>query len=121
MIALERSIDQWATQARKGTLQLCLMALLKGRELYGYEIAEYVERYSEGELAVTEGTIYPLLHRMENDGVVKSHWKESTGGPPRRYYALTIKGEDLLKRILGEWKRYTEACQRITERGMKGE
>src|ERR1039458_6426759 len=77
-------------QMRKGALEYCVLALLKDGERYGFEL---VRDLSAAELVTSEGTIYPLLSRLRQDGSVETTWRESTQGPPRRYYKLTSSGK----------------------------
>src|SRR6266496_2498382 len=81
-------------QMRRGTLEYCVMALLRDEERYGFDLVRAL-----GELdgmVTTEGTIYPLLSRLRRDGLVETTWRESSTGPPRRYYRLTKAGRGAL-------------------------
>src|SRR3954467_10218183 len=87
--------DALLAQMRKGTLQYCVLALLSGEERYGFDL---VRGLAEGDGMVTsEGTLYPLLSRLRRDGLVETTWRESTSGPPRRYYRLTEAGRQALE------------------------
>lgn len=112
---MDQRMEQWAIQVKKGVLQLCLMALLKGKEVYGYQLTSEMEKRSGGGMMLSEGTVYPLLRRMEREGLVASRWKESDSGPPRRYYTLTENGVKMHDEMLKEWGRYIAACQKILE------
>ncbi len=76
-------------QFKKGILELCVLAVLSKNDLYGYELTSHISKT----IAITEGTIYPLLRRLKNDGLVSTYLEESSGGPPRKYYQLTDKGK----------------------------
>ncbi|GAA0596703.1 PadR family transcriptional regulator [Virgibacillus siamensis] len=89
------------TQMMKGILDGCLLAIIKDREVYGYELAEQLEMY--GFDSLSEGTIYPLLLRMQKEELVTSTRKKSTAGPKRKYYSLTKKGEQELGKFLERW------------------
>lgn len=89
------------TQMLKGILDGCMLAVIKDREVYGYELAERLEDY--GFQSFSEGTIYPLLLRMQKEELVTSTLKKSTAGPKRKYYTLTSKGEDELEKFLERW------------------
>jgi len=89
------------TQMMKGILDGCLLAIIKDREVYGYELAEQLERY--GFDSLSEGTIYPLLMRMQKEELVTSTRKKSTAGPKRKYYSLTAKGEEELENFIKRW------------------
>ncbi len=82
--------DNWRSQLRKGWLELAILATLWEGRLYGLEIIRRLE--SDSDLVVTEGTIYPVLNRLREDGVVRSEWEESDSGHPRKYYSLTPAG-----------------------------
>jgi PadR family transcriptional regulator len=92
------------SQLRRGVLQFCVLALLRDDERYGFEI---VRTLSEADgLVTTEGTVYPLLARLRKAGVVETTWRESSSGPPRRYYRLTPAGRSLLGAFTAEWVRF---------------
>lgn len=103
------------TQLRRGLLEYCVLALLRTGEEYGFEI---VRRLSELDgLVISEGTIYPLLSRLRRDGVVTTTWQESTSGPPRRYYALTDRGQAALSSFAIEWHRVRDAVDSLMKEG----
>ncbi len=89
------------TQMMKGILDGCLLAIIKNKEVYGYELAEKLADYGFDNFS--EGTIYPLLLRMQKEKFVTSTLKKSTAGPKRKYYSLTEKGEDELRDFLDRW------------------
>lgn len=82
--------DVWASQLRKGVLDLAVLALLTGEAKYGSQIVE--ELAARPALSITAGTVYPLLARLAKSGLVKTTWQESPVGPPRKYYTLTPSG-----------------------------
>ena len=84
-------------QMRKGAIEYCVRALLRHDERYGFEL---VREMSAADLVTSEGTIYPLLSRLRKDGLVETTWRESTQGPPRRYYRLTDDGTSALNEEL---------------------
>jgi PadR family transcriptional regulator PadR len=90
-------------QMRKGALPYCVLALLRDGERYGFELAREL---TAAELVAGEGTIYPLLARLRRDGAVETSWRESTQGPPRRYYRLTASGKAALDQFTEEWARF---------------
>ena len=96
-------------QLRKGVLDLCVLALLARSDGYAYDIAS---RLAE-EIGMGEGTIYPLMRRMQADGLVKTYLKESTSGPPRKYYQLTKAGHDAFASQKTEWKAFTVAVGKV--------
>ncbi|MFD2627459.1 PadR family transcriptional regulator [Oceanobacillus kapialis] len=85
----------------KGILDGCLLSIISEKEVYGYELAEKLEGY--GFNSFSEGTIYPLLLRMQKEELVTSTLKKSTAGPKRKYYSLTPKGEEELERFITKW------------------
>ncbi len=110
--------EQWVAQLRKGTLELCMLALLANEERYGYQIAQGLTG-STG-LAVSEGTIYPLLSRLQREGLVESQWRESPAGPPRKYYHLTPAGRQMFESQAGAWQSITRAVNEILEEARNG-
>lgn len=85
----------------KGIVDGCILAIIKRKEVYGYELAEKLESY--GFDSFSEGTIYPLLMRMQKEELVTSTFKKSTAGPRRKYYSLTVKGEQELIAFHKRW------------------
>lgn len=105
--------DGLLAQMRRGTLQYCVMALLAEEERYGFDL---VRALGEADGMVTsEGTIYPLLSRLRRDGLVETTWRESTSGPPRRYYRLTAAGRDALAGFADEWRRFRDSVDEFVE------
>lgn len=85
---------------RKGMLEYCIMLLLSEKAYYTSDI---IKRLKEADLLVVEGTLYPLLTRLKNDGVLSYEWQESTQGPPRKYYLLTDEGREALEQLDASW------------------
>ncbi|MHC4315569.1 MAG: PadR family transcriptional regulator, partial [Planctomycetota bacterium] len=79
-----RFFDNWSTQLRKGMLELCILNAIRGTSLYGYDIVRKLRKIDG--LVISEGTIYPILSRLKREGFVQATIKESTEGPPRKYY-----------------------------------
>ena len=92
-------------QLRKGVLDMCVLALLARQDGYAYDIASRLA----GDIGMGEGTIYPLMRRMQADGLVKTYLAESSSGPPRKYYQLTKAGRRQLKEETDEWSRISVA------------
>ena len=95
----------------KGIIDGCLLAIIKNKEVYGYELAEKLEDF--GFESFSEGTIYPLLMRMQKEELVSSTLKKSTAGPRRKYYSLTPKGEDELKMFQDRWEYLQTNVNRV--------
>ena len=106
--------DALLAQMRKGTLQYCVLALLADEERYGFDLVRSLAE-TDG-MVTSEGTIYPLLSRLRRDGLVETTWRESTSGPPRRYYKLTTAGRTALEAFKGEWGRFRDAVDHFVER-----
>jgi len=108
------------SQLRKGTLEYCVLALLRDGQRYGFEL---VRTLSEADgLLVSEGTIYPLLSRLRRDQLVSTSWQESEAGPPRRYYQLTDAGKRALADFSDEWARFRDAVDAlVTTQGEQGD
>ncbi len=96
-------------QLKKGVLELCVLALLSRGDAYGYEIAS---RLAEG-IGMGEGTIYPLMRRMQADGLVATYLVESPTGPPRKYYRLTDEGRSAYELQKTEWSAFSAAVDAI--------
>jgi len=103
--------DRLVAQMRRGTLEFCVLALLRDTERYGFDLVRSL-RDVDG-MVTSEGTIYPLLTRLRKDGLVKSSWVESSSGPPRRYYSLTPRGESALAKFACEWGRFRDAVDQL--------
>ncbi len=97
----------WITQARRGVLEMCVLALIEKRPRYGYELVTGLGRWDS--LATTDGTLYPLLRRLQKEGYIAAKWQESAAGPPRKYYRLTPRGQGLLDRVGPEWEKLAQA------------
>ncbi|MEQ8908574.1 MAG: PadR family transcriptional regulator [Vicingaceae bacterium] len=93
-------IENTKAQMRKGVLEFCILSILESQEAYPSEI---IDKLKEGKLIVVEGTLYPLLTRLKNAGLLKYRWEESKSGPPRKYYALTEVGIEFLKELELTW------------------
>jgi PadR family transcriptional regulator, regulatory protein PadR len=106
--------DALLAQMRKGTLQYCVLALLADEERYGFDLVRSLAE-TDG-MVTSEGTIYPLLSRLRRDGLVETTWRESTSGPPRRYYSLTTAGRAALAAFKDEWGRFRDAVDHYVER-----
>lgn len=92
----ERYAEQLATQLRKGFLAYCVLKVCAAAPMYTSDI---IRRLSEAELVVVEGTIYPLLSKLQKDGLLAHEWQESEQGPPRKYYRATEFGLEVMKHV----------------------
>jgi PadR family transcriptional regulator PadR len=99
-------------QMRKGVLEFCILSILSKNDAYATDILNTLK---QSELIVVEGTLYPLLSRQKNAGLLSYRWEESTQGPPRKYYALTEKGKEVLKELEATWKNLIDAVDSIIQ------
>jgi PadR family transcriptional regulator PadR len=97
---------------RKGLLEYCILSIINHHEAYASDILDILK---EAQLVVVEGTVYPLLTRMKNEGLLSYRWQESTGGPPRKYYALSDAGKQLLAQLNDEWQTICQAINQVTQ------
>lgn len=101
------SEDELLTNLRRGTLEFCVLGVLGEGASYGLEIARKLR--TDSGLLSSEGTLYPLLARMRRSGWINSSWRESSTGPPRRYYEITTEGKASLDTFVGVWGRFAGA------------
>ena len=96
-------------QQKKGNLDLCVLALLCGSDMYGYELVNRISAAVE----ISEGTIYPLLKRIKDDGYVTTYLKESQEGPPRKYYSITEEGIKRKNQLASDWEHFVRGINEI--------
>jgi PadR family transcriptional regulator PadR len=96
------------TQMRKGILEYCILSIIARDETYASDIIAELKR---AQLLVVEGTLYPLLTRLKNNGLLTYNWVESTSGPPRKYYALSAEGRKMLEQLDVTWQELSFAVQ----------
>jgi PadR family transcriptional regulator PadR len=106
------NIENTKAQMRKGVLEFCILSVLKDKEAYTSEILDTLKN---AKLLVVEGTVYPLLTRLKNDGLLNYRWEESLSGPPRKYYSLTEIGQTFLNELNGTWTELSGAVNLITK------
>jgi PadR family transcriptional regulator PadR len=107
---------EWTTELKKGTVQLGILALLDEGRRYGFDIIEELRRRTGGYLDLKEGTLYPALHRLEKQGLLKSEWVLSqAGGAPRKYYSITDEGRRSLAEARAEWQAMVKGLGGIVE------
>ncbi len=100
------------TQMRKGILEYCILSIISRGEIYASDI---ISELTKARLIVVEGTIYPLLTRLKNNGLLIYNWQESTSGPPRKYYILSPAGLEVLKRLDTTWSELSYAVEVLLE------
>ena len=109
-------IENTKAQMRKGVLEYCILSILRDGEAYTSDILETLK---DAKMLVVEGTIYPLLTRLKNAGLLAYRWEESTSGPPRKYYALTETGKLFLKELNTTWSELQQAVKKVTKEKTK--
>lgn len=107
------NIENTKAQMRKGVLEYCILSILQHEDAYTNEI---LTELKDAKMLVVEGTVYPLLTRLKNDGLLSYRWEESTSGPPRKYYGLTETGRIFLKELNLTWNELQEAVTLITNK-----
>jgi len=105
------NIENTKAQMRKGVLEYCILSVLKDGEAYTSDILETLKG---AKMLVVEGTVYPLLTRLKNAGLLSYRWEESTSGPPRKYYELTETGKLFLKELDSTWDELKLAVATVT-------
>ncbi len=93
---------------RKGILEYCILSIISRGEIYASDI---ISELKVAQLLIVEGTLYPLLTRLKNNGLLSYNWKESSSGPPRKYYQITAEGRDVLERLDVTWKELIFAVE----------
>ncbi|HPW78069.1 MAG: lineage-specific thermal regulator protein [Bacteroidetes bacterium ADurb.Bin037] len=101
----ENNIENIKSQMRRGVLEYCILSMLDKNDAYASEL---IGKLKDARIIVVEGTLYPLLTRQKNQGLLTYRWEESSQGPPRKYYTLTDKGRDLLKEMDKAWGEIVE-------------
>lgn len=105
-------LENIKSQMRKGILEYCILTIISRKEAYTSDILEALR---QADLLVVEGTLYPLLSRLKNNGLLSYRWQESTDGPPRKYFTLTDEGRELLAALNQEWSTISQAITKITQ------
>ena len=105
------------TQLKKGILELCVLAVLDRKDCYGYELVNEISKSIE----ISDGTIYPILRRLNQEGYFTTYLQESQEGPPRKYYKLTELGKSIKEKLLEEWFDYVKGVNSIVVEGVLNE
>lgn len=95
--------EKWQIQLRKGALELVILAALRAEPVYGLALLRHLQRFPT--TAITEGTLYPLLDRLKRDGLVDANWVQEGESRPRKYYRLTVRGEQKLAALVQAWRQ----------------
>ncbi|MCR4824060.1 MAG: PadR family transcriptional regulator [Bacteroidales bacterium] len=110
---MENTAENVRAQMRKGVLEYCILSILNKREAYASAI---IEELKAANMIVVEGTLYPLLIRQKNQGLLSYRWEESTQGPPRKYYVISDKGREQLAQMDEAWKELVETISTLKEK-----
>jgi PadR family transcriptional regulator PadR len=105
------NLDNTQSQMRRGVLEYCILAIISRGEIYASDI---IAELKEAQLLVVEGTLYPLLTRLKNAGLLNYNWKESLQGPPRKYYELTEVGKAFLSGLDKTWNEMVTSVNKAT-------
>ncbi|NDW08771.1 PadR family transcriptional regulator [Dysgonomonas sp. 520] len=104
------NVDNIKAQMRKGILEYCILSILSDSDAYASEI---INELKDSEMIVVEGTLYPLLTRQKNQGLLAYRWEESQQGPPRKYYSITDKGKMVLEELDKAWADLVAVIDKI--------
>jgi PadR family transcriptional regulator PadR len=104
------NIENTKAQMRKGVLEFCILSILSNDDAY---VSDIINRLKDAQLIVVEGTLYPLLNRLKNAGLLNYRWEESTSGPPRKYYGLTEQGTLALMELSASWTSLVNAVSQL--------
>lgn len=107
------NIENAKQQMKKGVIELCVLSIIKNNESYPSEI---INELQAAKISVVEGTLYPLLTRLKNNGILSYRWVESESGPPRKYYQLTTDGETYFNGMLEAWQELTKVVNKATKK-----
>ena len=109
---MESTVENSKTQMRRGVLEYSILLALQHGDEYPSSL---IQKLKDADLIVVEGTLYPLLIRLKNLGLLKYRWEESTQGPPRKYYSITEKGKDQLKELDAAWDELASSINTLRE------
>ncbi len=105
------STENTKVQMRKGILEFCILGIISRGEVYASDILDALK---SANMLVVEGTVYPLLTRLKNAGLLTYEWKESNSGPPRKYFTLTLEGQSALEDLKQTWNELSNAVDKAT-------
>ena len=107
------NIENTKAQMRKGVLEFCILKILSTKDKYSFEI---IETLKKSKMLVVEGTLYPLLTRLKNGGLLEYRWEESISGPPRKYYSITEVGRKFLEELHSSWSDLNKSVTALTKK-----
>ena len=103
----------FSSQFKKGILELCVLSLVKSRDYYGYELVEEISK----KIDIAEGTVYPILRRLTQEGYFETYLQESNSGPPRKYYRITKLGRSVQTEQMVMWKDFNKSINSLLKAG----
>ena len=106
-------IENLKAQLKKGVLELCILSIIANHDVYASDILHIMK---ESELLIVEGTLYPLLTRLKNEGLLAYRWEESKSGPPRKYYSITPEGQIFLRELENSWKELEKSVKKLSKK-----
>lgn len=109
--AMAISTENITSQMRKGILEYCILLIINKKPAY---VSDIISELKEAHLIVVEGTLYPLLSRLKNGGLLSYQWQESVQGPPRKYYELTDDGRSFLRELENAWNDIRHTIEKIS-------
>lgn len=104
-----------ARELKRGTLEMILLKMLTTRPMYGYELISTLEQHGGQIFQLKEGTLYPVLYRLENAGFIEARWETLERGVPRKYYHLTQTGSQEMEALISEWRGFTTAVESLLD------
>ncbi|MBU0692263.1 PadR family transcriptional regulator [bacterium] len=108
-------MDELRSELKRGTIEMILLILLNSKEMYGYQLVSELEKRGGALFQVKEGTLYPVLYRLEDKGFIESYRDIPERGVPRKYYKLTKSGIGYLQELLSEWRSFVNVIESFTE------
>ena len=108
-------MDNFKKQSNKGVLELGILKLLNSNDHYGYSLIQDIKQKTSGVIELKDGTLYPILYRLEDQGKIESYWQTSSEGrgKPRKYYRITSKGEEAFVEMLQDYQKISDAFQNL--------
>lgn len=110
---MQGNFPKYAPDLLRGNTDVLLLFLIEERSTYGYQLIKEIERRSQNYFQFKEGTVYPALHRLENDGLIHGEWQELPSKQERRYYRITEKGRQVLREKMAAWQGFTTAVNLV--------
>ena len=113
---MDIKVENVKSQMRKGYLEYCILLIISKKPAY---VSDIINELKEAKMIVVEGTLYPLLSRLKNNGILSYNWQESASGPPRKYYELTEAGQKFLAELETGWEELKEAVEHLKDENNK--